>query len=299
MFVTIFASCEKEEVIEPIEVVAPINTQVIMSQLALVPILTLETVQDSISAKNTQLKDGSVTKPIIRLFELDFRTSKIEGAYAYKYLAYYVLLNQNLREIITIIQKFPIKDGKIDTSIYMLDFKKFGILDRNFFFNEDDRNYINQVYCHLRSNDGVAFGFYINSYDAINLAPIANAKWQLEVTYYNGQINPTYMSNLLNYDSPSELKMIVKVEKENINSVFRIQSSMMNDVDYIQLFGDNDQFISYRFKAYESMPAWLSFPANFDVRKVLICSIFQGCNNYEVKLSSGSPINGPKIFELK
>lgn len=232
---------------------------------------------------NIQTKSANMEKPQVRIFALDKSFYKVENGFGYKYLSYYVVRNQNLIEYLTLVQIFPITDGVINPSNYALNYyKKFGACDRFYYLNEEDRNYVSQIFYHLRLSSGEQWGYYGNS-NEILLAPIANAKWQVEVDYYNGQVNPTYMSNLIDLNSDSELRLTVKIQNENINAYFEMPKEMAVGASFIRLFGDNDQEVSYKIKYDESFPAIISFATTFDINRVTICYEEDGCVDYDTK----------------
>jgi hypothetical protein len=174
------------------------------------------------------------------------------------------------------------------------------------YFNLSNCNYINQTIVFFRSDNGRQFAYFTNENGcSIKLPPIAGGKWQISVNYYTDGVSQTYMSEMIDFYTSSRLiNLKFPVRPENTVSILKLKISskdLIKNANYIELVGIDDQnnsiYFDYPFSYDEKLPDTISFPAPFEIKRVWICGIY-GCWASGVKLSTDSPVKGPKIYVL-
>ena len=297
LFVGVFTSCQKEKNF------VPIDTEAIRSQLASLPVISKEEVQQKITEQNN-LKSANTEPVLVRIFPLDKNTYEVYDDHAIKHLVYYEL-NQGAHrtKFLTLNQTFPVANGVVDTTQYHLDINVGFPFSRGFYFK--DQNDINQLTFFFHFNNGEEFAYFgDNGSGSVKLPPIADGQWQINVVYNDGEMHQEFMSNLINFygDELITLKFNI-LPVGNTKAYVKIDRNLINsDTRSIEVVGKDDDgnwiYFLYPINS-DGLNDILSVPVSFsNITRVYVCGSNSGCMAYGVKVSPDSPINGPKIFVL-
>ena len=295
-----FSSCKKELMENPIDVE---RNRAEMAQAANPPNNEVQVFIENGNLKSANIEDDA---SLIEIFPLDSRTYEIYTDKAVKYFVYYEInINGYRQKMLTFSQIYPVKDGKVDLSQYVLDDIQVGC-PFNRYFTLKNGNDISQLTYFFHFDDGRQFTYFgdRNSY-RIQIPPIAGVKIQLTVAYDNGDMAQQFNTELFGYyDESSIVNLKFEIKKDNILSYIKIDKSLLQGAYSIQIYGEdpdngNTLYVNYRFEGYESTLDKLSFAAPFSkVMFVNICGM-NGCWQYQVKLDADSTVGGVKLFSLK
>lgn len=295
-FCFVSTSCQKDDELSIVDI------QSLKTQLASVPDPSKEEVQLFIEDGN--LKSASIEDDatLIELFPLDISTTAVVNGVAIKYFIYYEINANGYRvKMFMVSQIFPVKDGKIDEKNYTFEYDINCPFSQRFDLKE--RNYINQIIYFFHFDDGTQFTYVgERNYGSVLLPPLANGKWQLSVSYDNGDMYQEFNSELVNFDKDI-INLKFEVKKNNIISIVKVDKELTQGAYSIQFFGENQDtgdrvYVNYRLISDESLPSILSFNVPFEIQYVIICGM-NGCWRYEAVVSPVSPITGPKVYKLK
>lgn len=278
VIIVVFTSCQKEEI------VIPVNIETIRAQLVEFPVPSKEEVQSKISEQNSLKSASNESVTLTRIFPLEEWTYEINDNYANKYLIYYELNKDGYREkLLTIRQEFQIVDGEIDESGYGLEISIGCPFSKIFYVN--NRDYLNQITVFFHFNDGAEFAYYLDrSYlGEVKLPPIADGKWQLSVTYDDGDMRQSFMSNLIDWNNESiTLKFNIK---SSSNVHLKINREYLKDATLIQVVGkdENGNFqyflIPINGEGFDEIIALFDLP--FQINRIYICGD-SGCRYYHI-----------------
>ena len=283
-----FFSCQKEE----------LNTEAIRAQLVAQPALTVAKVQLALS----RLKDGNGSTLVV-VFPLSGDNITVFEDHADKYFVYYEINGYGQREkIVQIKQTFPIINGNVDLTQWNLDYEIGCPLSKIFILS--NQNNIMQINYFFRFNDGKQFAFFGQNYSGqIKLPPIEGGKWQLEITYNDGDLEQKYSTKMIDINGDSMLNLDFKLKEENVISYVEMDNILTQGAYLVQLALYSEEtgqytYINYPLLYEENQVGYIYFSAPFDVRIVTICGV-NGCKEYYTKNMGWSIRNGKKVYRLQ
>ncbi len=281
----ILSSCKTQN--EP--VVNNLNELALKAQLAKIPAPSKEEMKEFIAGKLGPQKAKSEQWQdlvLVEIFELDSTTYIIEDGVATKNFLYVeIASNGDLKKKLTIGQVFQISGGNIVENDYHFNYQISCPFSR-YFHLQDDNNVQNITYF-FHFNDGYQLSYNGNS--QIKLPPIKNGKWQLRVTYYDGDLWQSFMTELVNYYSESSnlIKLKFDIKETNIVSVVSVSKLYIKDAYSIQFEGRDDDgyytYVSYPVSYDESLPNVIIFNLPIkNLKRAFICSN-NGCSLIQPK----------------
>lgn len=296
IFGLFLGSCKKSELVS-----VPIDTESVRAMLIKVSTPTKKAVQTMLTATPiTKLKDGVIANQmLVEIFALDARTFEVYDDYAVKNFVYYEIDQNGYRQkLLGIQQKFQVKGGVVDTTSSVLSYEVGCSYSR--YFNLTNQWNISRVTYSFHFDNGRQFSYFGENTGNIKLPPIGGGKWQLDVIYDDGDLRQEFISNLVDFYADSNmLSLRLGIQKENTVSFLQLSKDFIRGSYLIQLDGEdgkgNSVYLIYPVIFDEGMPATLSFSAPFEVKGFIMCGS-NGCYWHDVKLSSTSPTNGPKIY---
>lgn len=282
----VFSSCQKNEEL------LPVDTDVIRAQLMTQPVLTKEEVQQKVAEQNS-LKSASNEPVLVRLFVLDQSTFEVYDDHAIKYFVYYEINQNGYREkLLTISQQFDVVDGQIVSDGYSLKVIVGCPFSRYFLL--ENQNYVNQVTVFFHFADGTEFAYHLDRNSSeVKLPPITDGAWQLSVSYDDGDMQQSFMSNMINFweDEVVNLRFYTKSTSKIHLEINR--SYFSEDIKIIQVSG-KDQDGNWNWfllpVAYEGFDEIVNFDLPFQIRYVYLCGE-DGCSVYSVEDDIETEIN--------
>lgn len=287
IMILFFFSCKKENVVP-----VTIDIDGIRAQLVAVPTVTKEEV--SVLLSTSGLKSATTDLVSVQIFDLSSDVYKIDDKQAIKYAVYYEInSSSSLSKFLTIKQFFQVKNGVVDTSNYTLGYEVGCSLSRDFQLSATGN--VNQIVYFFHFNDGKQFTYY-GSPSGIKLPPIANGKWQLIVTFYDGGLLQQFMSDLIDYNNQSNI-INLRLDLKNINtvSIVKIDKNLIKGADNIWLGGYDPsatyQGMTFKIAFDDSMPSLISFEAPFNIWDIKITSLNGTCVVLSTKNAKSKTIN--------
>lgn len=281
-------SCKKEDDMPVVNT----DVEAVRAQLLAVSIPSKEEIQLILSekpeAKSKSLSDdGNLGLMLVQIFALDQQTYMVGSETATKSLVYYEI-NQNgyRKKFLTIYQSFKVKDGRVDTVSYNIDYEVGCPFSRNFYLKNS--NNISQLSYFFRFNNGNQFGYFGDmNYGLIKLPPIAEGKWQLEVKYDDGDMRQTFMTDLIDFYSKSnQLNLRLEVKTENTISVLEIGKNFIKGAYLLQFSGmdksGNYVYMTYPVAFEENMASKIRYNVPFNIKDFVICGV-NGCYGFAAK----------------
>ena len=298
-----FSSCKSNE--EP--VVNPLkNDAALKAKLALIPNPSKEEMLKFLSgtAQKVKADDSQPSTPLtlVEIFPLDSTIYQIYDNTATKYFIYYEIDSQgNRKKVLTIGQIFDVVNNQIDEKGYHFEVT-VGCPFGRYFYIANGGN-LQQIIYFLRFNNGSQFAFYSNSGNyQIKLPPVVGAKWQMKISYYDGDLFQSFMTEIIDYYGESDvIKINFEIKQENVLSMVYINKSYLQNAYVIDFIGtdDNGNFtdISLPVAYDQSLPEIISFNTPIKVlTRITIFSTNYGYICYSLKVRPDSPIDGSKIL---
>lgn len=292
IFTLLFISCRKDENL------IPVDTEAIRAQMVAAPALNKIEVKSILPAE-LKLKDGPVTTPItqaeelnlIQLFDLDPKMYVFTDKVAVKHFLYLEVDSySNRKKEFTIHQIFEIKNGVIDASKYSLEYEIGSVYSREYFINVSAM--VSQITYILHFDNGKQFSYNGNNGPRVQIAPIANCKWQILAYHWDGDLAQEFASDLIDYFSQSNtVNLRLEVKSSNVKSTVKMSKNLFIGAMSIVLEGKDTQgnqaSINSRVAYDQSMPSKVSFDAPFDIKTV---TIYYLNNNYAMFYTKDSKI---------
>lgn len=273
--VFIFVSCNKEYDM----VINVINYEDVKSELALRPALNKQEVIDSISSKSALKSANFGGVHLIEVFPLEQETFEIFDTYAIKNHVYYDLDSDSKRtELLTVMQRFEIKNNKLVTTSYRLDYKFACEFSREFSIDAGNAE-VWDVICMFHFKNGSQFAYsFDGSPDRIKLPNIANGNWEIAVKTYDGDLQRNLTTGFINFnDAPDVLSLLIQPKATNVVKKFAINKEMLKDVYSIKFVGEDPMtgeeiWIYIPFRYNENLPGTVLFDLPFSPKLVVLIS---------------------------
>ncbi len=287
LMVLFFFSCKKEN--------APIIVDIdgIRAQLALISTVTKEEVTTMLSS-NSSLKSATADLITVQIFDLSSDTYVINDKQAIKYAVYYEInTNNSIIKFITVKQIFSVKNGVVEATNYSLGYEIGCSLSRDFQLSVTGNT--NQIVYFFHFNDGKQFT-YFGSPSGIRLPPIANGKWQLMVTFYDGGLLQQFMTDLVDYNNQSNIiNLQLLLKNKNTVSTIKIDKNLIKGADNVWLGGYDPsatyQGITFRVIYDDSMPSLISFEAPFNIWDIKITLLNGTSVTFSTKNAKSKTLN--------
>lgn len=273
--VVIFVSCNKEDDM----VINVINAESVKAELASLPSPAKQEVIDVVSSKPALKSASFGGVHLIEVFPLAQETFQIFDTYAIKNHLYVDLDSDSKRnELLTVMQRFEIKNGKLVTTSYTLDYKFGCEFSREFSIDAGNAEIWN-VICmfHFKNGSQFAYSFDGNT-NRIKLPNIANGSWEIAVKTYDEDLIRNLTTGFIDFEySADALSLLTQPKATNVVAKFAINKELLKDVHSIKFVGEDPEtgeeiWIYIPFFYNESLPITLLFDVPFSPNYVALIS---------------------------
>ena len=294
VIMVLFFSCKKET--ESIY----LDIDGIRAQLAAIPTVTKDEVANLLNSP--KLKSGTTTtlaaenEPfvMVEIYDLSSDYYIVGEKEAVKFMAYWEK-DQNLyrQKFLTIRQIFPVSNGVVNTNTYHLEYEVGCSLGHDFQLSANGS--VNQIIYYFHFNNGNQFAYYGNGGNTSNikLPPLANGKWQLMVSYFDGDLQQQFISDLVDYNS-NIINLRLGVKPKNVVSIIQIDRSLLKGIYGIWVSGYDTHAVPQNMQFIvlydESLPNRVSFQAPFNIWDINISGMY-GCYNLSTKNAKATVFN--------
>jgi len=275
------SSCKKQDSLQ-----TPVDIASVKAQLVALPILTKDQVETAMA--EPKLKSAILEPTLVEIFDLSPETYFVSNEVAIKNLLYMEIdQNGNRKKMITIHQIFEVKNGMIDTQSYRLEFEIGCPYSRDFCLSQNGN--VSQMTFFFRFDNGKQFAYYGSNNGNIRLYPIVNGKWQLMISFWDGDFQQNFMTDMVDYYGSSNLiNLRLEIKEKNVKSTVQMDKNFIYGAYNIQLGGydkdGNYSWVSYPVSYDDGLPARISFDSYLDIKDVVICGVY-GCAQYSTNNS--------------
>jgi hypothetical protein len=173
-------------------------------------------------------------------------------------------------------QKFPIKNGKLDTSRYDIYYQT-GCDDSKWFKIETKQAVICSVVCVFHFDDGNQLGYMSNNSEKVKLPNIAKGKWEIQVVTYDNDITRCQTTGLIDFNNGYILPLLVRPDVVNVSAKLVISREKIQEVSTIKVLRidseTGDHLWRYIPVIYnEDLPGKVSFSLPFSPTSINLIS---------------------------